>query len=617
VCGISGWIDWRRDVRQHREVLTAMRDSLAHRGPDAEGEWIEERAALLHRRLAVVDPSGGGQPMARSHQERTAVIVYNGELYNTEDIRAELRRLGHGFESYSDTEVLLRSYLEWGAMCLPRLNGIFAFAIWEPGREELFMARDRLGVKPLFYWQDGDSLVFGSEIKAVLRHPGVPREVGPEGLGEILVMGPARTPGFGILRGLQELRPGHFLYHRRSGTSTHRYWQLPTDGLSHDLPAAAAEVRSILADAVSRQLVSDVPVCTLLSGGLDSSAITALAAQGLRAGGTHHPLTFSVDYKDQAEHFCPTRYQPDSDALWVGRVSAELGTEHHRVELDTPQLVEALFDSMKANDLPGMADVDSSLLLFCRAVRKHATVALSGEAADEIFGGYPWFRDPETLASDTFPWAMRSSRRCELLAPDVVRAIRPLEQLRNRYQEALAEVPLMEGAPEAEDEVRLRKVFYLNITRFMPTLLDRKDRMSMASGLEVRVPFCDHRLVEYAWRLRPTQMFADGREKGLLRLALRGLLPEDVIARRKSPYPKTHDPSYAAAVRERLGSVISLGDSPLAPLLDLGKVRQMIAEPEPRDEQPFFGQLMARPQMMAYLAQTDAWLRHHRIRVRI
>jgi asparagine synthase (glutamine-hydrolysing) len=244
-------------------------------------------------------------------------------------------------------------------------------------------------------------------------------------------------------------------------------------------------------------------------------------------------------------------------------------------------------------------------------------VALSGEAADEIFGGYPWFRDPETLASDTFPWAMRSSRRCELLAPDVVRAIRPLEQLRNRYQEALAEVPLMEGAPEAEDEVRLRKVFYLNITRFMPTLLDRKDRMSMASGLEVRVPFCDHRLVEYAWRLRPTQMFADGREKGLLRLALRGLLPEDVIARRKSPYPKTHDPSYAAAVRERLGSVISLGDSPLAPLLDLGKVRQRIAEPEPRDEQPFFGQLMARPQMMAYLAQTDAWLRHHRIRVRI
>jgi len=385
----------------------------------------------------------------------------------------------------------------------------------------------------------------------------------------------------------------------------YRYWSLEDRPHRESLLETAERVCWLLRDSVERRLVSDVPVCTFLSGGLDSSAVSAFAAGAMRRAGAGPLHTYSVDYAGNERFFTPDRYQPGSDTPWVRRTAGYLRTKHRRVTFDTAELVQALVDSTLARDLPGMADVDSSLLLFCREIKKEATVALSGEAADEVFGGYPWYREVESTGADTFPWARGVETRARVLSRDLREMINPAEYVAERYREALAEVPLLPGEDPASR--RMRQLFHLNLTRFMPTLLDRKDRMSMAAGLEVRVPYCDHRLVEYAWNIPWHMKLCDDREKGLLRRALRGILPRDVLQRRKSPYPKTHNPHYLTAVRDQLSDVLHDRSSPLLPLIDAEEVLKLT---ESTDSGPhWFGQLMGRPQLFAYLIQVDQWLR--------
>lgn len=612
MCGITGWIDWEVDLTRQGPVLEAMVETLSRRGPDAAGTWLSPRAALGHRRLIVVDPEGGGQPMTRRRGEYTFTITYNGELYNTLELRRELEARGHTFLTRnSDTEVLLVAYMEWGTACVERFNGIFAFAIWSEAGQSLFLARDRLGVKPLFYAQRGSAFLFGSELKALLAHPAVRPEVDTEGLAEIFVLGPSRTPGHGIYRGVAELRPGYCLLYDRNGSHLRRYWALESRPHTDDLDTTAGHVRELFQDTVERQLVSDVPVCALLSGGLDSSAITAVAAQAFRRNGLGQLHTYSVDYEGNQRYFQPDHFQPNSDAPWVNRVADFLGTCHHAVEIETSGLVKALVPATLANDLPGMADIDSSLYLFCKEIKKEATVALSGESADEVFGGYPWFHSAESLTADSFPWIRMTRERARFLSPELADRLRPEEYVAERYREALAEVPRLAG--EDPFEARMREIFYLNITRFMQTLLDRKDRMSMAVGLEVRVPFCDHRLVEYVWNIPWAMKNCDGRPKGILRRALTGLLPEDVLARSKSPYPKTHNPAYLAAVRDRVLRILDDPNSPLLPLVNADAVRAFALSGGAVFDRPFFGQLMRGPQFLAYLIQVDTWLRHYRV----
>ncbi|WP_324715890.1 asparagine synthase (glutamine-hydrolyzing) [Carboxydochorda subterranea] len=623
MCGIAGWVDWRRDLTHEMPTVEVMGSTLACRGPDERGNWISPHAAFSHRRLVVVDPAGGHQPMVRSRGPYRFVLVYNGELYNTEELRHELFARGHRFEGRSDTEVLLLAYVEWGPRCVERFNGIFAFGIWDEEKQWLFAARDRLGVKPFFYAERDGGLLFGSELKALLAHPLVPPEVDAEGLAEVFVMGPARTPGHGVFRGVRELEPGWWMIFERdpsAGTPPRgrirmsRYWSLESRPHEDDLPTTAERVRSLVEDSVSRQLVADVPVCTLLSGGIDSSAVTAFAQAEFRRRGMPPIRTYSIDYRGNEQHFRPSEFQPHSDGPWVHRVSEFLGTDHRRVVIDTPELAEALRWAVRARDLPGMADVDSSLLLFSRAIKQESTVALSGECADEVFGGYPWFWREEDLRADTFPWARWLAGRVRLFSRDLVATVQPEQYLRRRYHEALDEVPRLEG--ESPEEARLREIAYLSLTRFMPTLLDRKDRMSMAVGLEVRVPYCDHRLVEYVWNIPWRMKMHEGREKGILRLALKGVLPDDVVARRKSPYPKTYDPAYLEAVRDWVLGLLDDPSSPLRPFVDRELVRRFAVEEAGSVHLPWFGQLMSGPQLLAYLAQVDTWLRDYHVRVR-
>lgn len=611
MCGIVGWTDFSKDLSKEQDILKVMADKLERRGPDASGFWFSKETAFGHRRLVVVDPEGGRQPMLRKKGNDLYVLVYNGELYNTDELRSELISKGHVFEGWSDTEVLLNAFIEWGESCLQKLNGIYAFAVWDQKRRQLFLARDRIGVKPLFFSTKGSSFLFASEMKAILAHPMAEAKINRTGLAEIFALGPARTPGTGVFSEISELKPGYWMKVDPSGCKTEQYWRLDSHAHEDDFDHTSARVRELVYDSIKRQLVSDVPLCTLLSGGLDSSIITSVASEVYRKEKNEPIQTFSIDYFGNDRYFQSSEFQPNADAPWVDKVSEYLGTRHSVCMIDTPELAEAVFSAVLARDLPGMADVDSSLLLFSRWVKRQATVGLSGECADEVFGGYPWFYKQKSGHERTFPWSHKVGARLKLLSPELLSAIRPERYIEDRYQEALDEVPHFEG--DGAMEAKKRALFYLNLTRWMPTLLDRKDRMSMAAGLELRVPFCDHRIVEYVWNIPWEMKYYREREKGLLRHALTGLLPEDVLWRKKSPYPKTHNPSYLKAVCTMMLAVLDDRTSPLLPLIDTAKVRELALTMERETDIPWFGQLMNAPQLLAYLLQIDFWMKEYKV----
>ncbi|MCL6454513.1 MAG: asparagine synthase (glutamine-hydrolyzing) [Alicyclobacillus sp.] len=614
MCGIAGWIDWERDLTGQKSIVARMGETLAHRGPDAADTWLSKRAAFAHRRLIVVDPDGGAQPMSKRVGDAVCTIVYNGELYNTEDIRKDLLARGFTFHSYSDTEVVLTAYMAYGPDCVDRFNGIFAFAIWDDARQRLFMARDRLGVKPLFYWRRGTTVLFASELKALLAHPEVEPEVDTEGLAEIFAIGPARTPGHGIFRGVHEVRAGHRLLATKEATREEAYWRLESYEHTDSLDTTVEVVRELLRDTVVRQLVSDVPVCTFLSGGLDSSAVSAIAAEHYRNSGQSPLHTYSIEIEDMEKHFSANSFQKSLDAPWAMRISEHLQTVHHRTIVPMEEMIRHLLTPLQVRDLPGMADIDVSMLLFCRAVKAEHTVALTGEAADEVFGGYPWFHREDALRADTFPWSLRLPERMRVMSEELKQRIQPEAYVADRYHQALAEVPRLRG--ESAHEARVREIGYLSITRFLPTLLDRKDRMSMGASLEARVPFTDHRLVEYVFNVPWEMKACDGEVKGLLRRAMRGYLPEDALYRQKSPYPGTPNPEYLEATRKLALELLEDQNAPILPLIDAQGVRRLAEESyRPTEHRPWFGQILGTAQLFHYLVEVNAWLKAFHVRL--
>lgn len=539
----------------------------------------------------------------------TYTLVYNGELYNTHEVRRELLALGHKFGGHSDTEVVLHAYAQWGEQCLDKFNGIFAFAVWEEREKRLFLARDRMGVKPLFYKEHDDGLLFASEIKTILTYPTVKAELDSEGAAEVLLLGPGRAPGSGVFRGIREIEPGCCGYFSGGKLRIWRYWQLKDREHMDSFGETVEKVRFLVTDAICRQMVSDVPIGTFLSGGLDSSLISAICAGELAKRG-ERLKTFSVDYADNDKYFVPGKFQPNSDGHYIRVMETALGSEHHWTVLTPEALVNVLEEATMARDLPGMADVDFSLLAFCGEIRRDVKVALSGECADEIFGGYPWYRDPEVRALDGFPWAQNTRQRAAYLHPDISARVDGETFVREHYQRTLRQSDILPGT--APQECRMKEMVNLNLRWFMQTLLDRKDRMSMHNGLEVRVPFCDWRIAEYLYGVPWEYKDYQGKEKGLLRCAMAGLLPEEVLWRKKSPYPKTWHPRYRELVTGRLQAVM---DDPQAPIHQL--VRKEALEELLHSEQawPWYGQLMKGPQTIAYMLQINFWLKEYKISI--
>lgn len=600
MCAIAGILG----LGYNESIIQNMLRSMRRRGPDSNGVALFAGCCLLHARLAIIDPEGGQQPMKLQWQGRGYTLIYNGELYNTPQLRAELIKLGHHFEGHSDTEVVLHAFAQWGEACLHKFNGIFAFAVWQRETKRLFLARDRMGVKPLFYKEHNGGLLFASEIKTILQYPDVERILDAEGVGEILLLGPGRTPGSGVLRGIRELEPGCCGWYTEGKLRICRYWQLNDREHGETFEETAEQVRYLVHDAVKCQMVSDVPIGTFLSGGLDSSLISGICAK--ESTGTL--ATFSLDFDKNDQYFTPGKFQPDSDNAYISIMHNKLQTDQHWTVLTPEDLLENLERSTEARDLPGMADVDFSLLAFCGEISQHVKVALSGECADEIFGGYPWFRDPEVVAEQGFPWAQNSRYRSSFLNPRY--QIDCEDFLRSRYLQTIRETDVLPA--NSPYEKKMKQMVNLNYRWFMQTLLDRKDRMSMYHGLEVRVPFCDHRIAEYMYAV--PWAYKDYRcvEKGLLRYAMTGILPDEVLWRKKSPYPKTYDPKYLSLVSGALSDVIAQKNAPIFGIVNREALIKLL---QSNNAQPWYGQLMQVPQTIAYMLQINCWLEKYAISV--
>ena len=613
MCGIVGWSNINKNISDNTEIVVKMRDTLINRGPDSCGIKTYENAILGHRRLAIVDPTGGLQPMTKNIKNNEYTIVYNGELYNTDEVRDDLIKKGYSFNTYSDTEVLLVSYIEYGPRCVDKINGIYAFGIWNENEKELFLARDPLGVKPLFYSLKDGGVIFGSEIKAILKHPSVDSVVDKEGVLELISLSPQRKLGSGIFKDIKEVPPAHSLTYNEKGVKLYEYWKLEAKEHEHNLEETTSYLRELLVDAIERQLVSDVPVCTFLSGGLDSSFISYVAGKYFERNGMGKLNTFSIDYVDNDKYFKASEFQPNSDGYWIKKMVEHINSNHTNIVLDNEELAKYLKQATLAGDLPLMADIDSSLYLFAREVRKTATVSLTGECADEIFGGYPWYtRNIEKI--DIFPWAESVSHRQNILSKKL-KDLQIEEYVKQTCRDTLTKVPKLKG--ESKEDEMMREMFYLNIKWFMITLLNRKDRMTMANSLEARVPYADKRIVEYAYNIPKAMKLLNGREKGLLREAMRTILPDEIIDRKKSPYPKTHNPIYTSIVSSMLRNIVDNPNSKMFDIVDKEEVRRILETNGDSFRRPWFGQLMRGTQVMAYLVELEIWLNEYNVKLDI
>ena len=613
MCGFAGIVNLKEKIIDKKQVIINMNQSLSKRGPDECGYYLEDNVLFGHRRLVVIDPDGGKQPMTFKYMGNTYTILYNGQIYNTEELRNELKGVGFTFEGHSDTEVLLKSYIHFKEDVVKKLNGIFAFAVWDTNNKKLFIARDHFGVKPLYYCFINHNFVFASEIKAILNFPGIEASLDEQGVCELFGIGPAHTAGTTAFKNIYELKPASMLIFKDDEIHISKYWKLKSKVHTDNLDKTCDTVKELLEDSIKRQLVSDVPLCTFLSGGLDSSIITLYAANYCKEHNLPPLNTYSVDYVDNDKNFVKTDFQPNSDNYYIDLMRNKLNTNHHTIVLDTPELASYLEDAMIARDFPGMADVDSSLLLFCKHVKNDATVTLTGECADEIFGGYPWFFREDALNSKTFPWSIALSERQKLLNPEIAKKVDLKEYVDYRYNESLKDVEILDT--DSTETAEKRKISHLTLNWFMQTLLDRSDKMGMYNGFEIRVPFCDYRLAEYVWNI-PWEMKAlKGREKGLLRYIMKDILPSEIVDRKKSPYPKTWNPTYLNTVKKMLSDIMENKEAPINHLLNREYILEILNTDGKAFTRPWFGQLMTGPQLMAYLCQVNMWLERYQPKI--
>lgn len=608
MCGIAGFCNLKENYIEKetywKTILKNMHQCLAHRGNDNFGVYLEPHVGLSHARLSIRDIANGAQPMIRRHNSAAYAIVYNGEIYNTDELIPPLSAAGYSFTTTSDTEVILYAYMHYGSSFISKLNGIFSIVIWDGAQNRLFLYRDRVGVKPLFYTLQNNTLLFGSEPKALFCYPHFKAAIDENSLREILAIGPARTSGNGVFCNVCEIRPGHMMSFSSSGIYDETYWDLFSVKHTDSYSDTVEKVSYLVRDSITRQMISDVPVCTFLSGGLDSSIVTSVAASYMKSHG-ETLNTFSFDFRENDIYFKSNSFQPERDFPYVNQMLEYCHTNHTCLECDETTLADLLYTAVDAKDMPGMTDVDSSLLYFCSLVKKQNKVCLTGECADEIFGGYPWFYRPELLNRDGFPWSDDISARTLFLSEDVQKTLQLPEYSYAKYQESLAAVPYLEG--ENEDECKRRAIAYLNIKWFMQTLLDRMDRTSMYSGLEARVPFADHRIIEYVFNVPWEMKYQNGVEKALLRDACKDLLPPDLLHRKKSPYPKTYHPGYEKILIERMTEILDNPNAPILPLIDRKKTLQFMESPKEYGR-PWFGQLMSGPQLLAYFIQLNYWM---------
>ncbi len=594
MCGICGIVNLDPSNTASPRVLEAMTARISHRGPDDYGYFRSGSVGLGHRRLSIIDLSGGRQPMF--NEDETVAVVFNGEIYNYQEITAELEARGHVFKTRSDTETIVHAYEEYGDECVTRFRGMFAFALWDRVFQRLLVVRDRLGIKPLYFYRDGESLLFASEIKSLLEAPGIPREVDQEALNLYLslryVPGP-RT----MFRHISKLQPGHLMVVERGRVQIRKYWDVSypsTTGSTAD----PAEFEDLLEESVRLRMIADVPLGVFLSGGIDSSAILAMMTR-LRQG---EPIkTFSIGYEspDGASD------NHNNEFVYARQAAQAFGADHHEFTLGALDFRDVIPQLVWHLDEP-LADPSCIPLYFVsRLARRHITVVLSGEGADEILAGYGIY--PKMLAVDNLrripgvgPVAGRLAGQfpenryqdilrmvAQPLAPryrGVSRGFRPALQTRLTRQStgsnALDAVygPLFDAVSHASP---LNQMLYADSKVWLPDdLLLKADKMTMANALELRVPFLDHKLVEFAAQLPVSAKLAGGMGKVLLRRIMKGVLPESILHRSKKGFPVPTMDWLRGPLKEFTRETLLASDSACGAYFDAAVVREIVEQHE-------------------------------------
>lgn len=613
MCGITGFSNFKKNIENEFDSIFEMNDSIAHRGPDSYGYYRNRHVVFGHRRLAIVDPLGGKQPMVKKINGFNYTIVYNGEIYNTHVLKKDLLNKGYEFNTYSDTEIVLLTYIHYKENCVNYLNGIFAFAIFDEYRNCVFIARDHFGVKPVFYSIKDNYLIFASEIKAILKHPLINSKVSREGILDLLSLGPSRSLGEGIFKDIREVPPAHYLCVFRDRVILENYWKLEAKEHNLNEMDTKEELTCLLENTIKNQMVSDRGIFSFLSGGIDSSLICSILSSELRKSNKILD-TFTVDYVDYDKYFTGNEFEVTKDKDFVKIVNENINSNNRIITIKNEDLFYFLEKSLIASDIPTMADIDTSLYLFCNNVKNYGTVGLSGECADEIFGGYPWYLNDLDLKLNTFPWSRFLETRKGLFNESIVKLDFD-SYVKNRFDETFKNFSYLDS--DSDFDISIRKMTLLNIKWFMVTLLNRKDRMSMANSLEIRVPFADKNLVEYSYNIPSKIKFLNGREKGILREVSRKFLPDSVVDRKKSPYPKTQSFVYRDLVCSELSNILNDKSNPIFEIINESKVRELIETKGESFSKPWFGQLMRGPQLMAYLIQLNMWMKIYNVDIEI
>ena len=612
MCGIAGFYSCEDSIKEKQLYsLLNMKQTLTHRGPDDDNIYLNDHIGLAHTRLSIIDISKGKQPMVKRIGDYSIVISYNGEIYNTKELRSQLSSYSLSWDTTSDTEVILNGYLAFGTEFFKELNGIFAFSIYDERIDTLYLVRDHLGIKPLFYQIYDSYFVFASEPKGIFAF-GITPKLDASSWAEVLGLGPARTPGHGVFANMKEVLPGQFLSITKDTSSTpkirsHIYWKLESHEHKDNYKETVDYVSYLVRDSIRRQMISDVPVCTFLSGGLDSSLVSAISQEYLLEQGKQLS-TFSFDFVGNKENFKANSFQSSEDRPFVDIMVEHIHSYHHYLMCDSITQADYLYKAVDARDVPCMADIESSLLYFCSQVSNTHSVALTGECADEIFGGYPWFHRKELWKDDFFPWSYDMDMRKMCFDDSFLKEIDLDNYVINAYHNSLKETPTL--ASDTPLEKKRREISWLNIRWFMSTLLNRMDRTSMYSGLEARVPFADPRILEYVFSIPWEMKCYNGQTKSLLVEIGKSYLPNEVLYRKKSPYPKTYDPNYERLLSNRLLDELSDTNAPLNAIIDKKKLQIFLSSPSDYGR-PWYGQLMASPQMIAYLLQINYWMKKY------
>ena len=612
--GICGYINYSEKIKNSKIILE-MTESINKSNIKNLDVSINNVCAFGHTNQTIIDLLEKDKPKTYEYNSNKYTITYNGTIYNKEEIKKALIEDGLELKICSDEEIILASYIKEKEKCLDKLNGCFAFAIYSEKENLLFIARDRLGIKPLFYTISNNTLIFASEIKAILKHPNVKAIAGERELMELLGLGPAHSPGNTYFKNIHELKPGHFATYSGINFNTYRYWDLKTNVCEDDIYTAIDKTKQLVTDSLKMQLNSNVPVSCMLSGGLDSSILTTLAKQE-----NSKLSTFSIDYIGNDTSFVSNSYQPTQDAEFVKIMSDYLHTNHKTIYLKNDELFYLLKDAMIARDMPGMADVDSSIYAFCRAISNNGfKVCISGECSDEIFGGYPWYYREKLVNYTSFPWALSDDIRNDMLNVNICKNYNVKEYIQECYDNTLKNVELNSSN---EMENKFRKTNYLTIKWFMNTLIERTDRASSANGLEVRIPFADHRIFEYLYNVPARYKLglihnSEPVEKYLLRKAFEQDLPKEIVNRKKSPFPKTYSNDYLNLVESEVLKILKNNCAPIHNIINTDFLNNILTTHGNILKENWFGQLMTYPQTLAYLIQINMWLEEYNVSLEI